>query len=105
MNAAPDAYRTPTATPDPHSNTKGHSNPRRASKKRGYEEPRIARGTTNPVGYRPPTDPRLPPKSHESIAAVDDTDGRSCEPGDDDPPAVEGSAGRPRTRKEPLPTT
>lgn len=43
--------------------------------------------------------------SQESIAAVYDTEGRPYGPGDDDPPALEGSAGRRRPRKEALPTT
>jgi transposase-like protein len=43
--------------------------------------------------------------SQESIVAVYDSDSRPCGPGDDDPPALEGSAGRRRTRKETLPTT
>lgn len=41
--------------------------------------------------------------SQESIAAIYENEGRPCGPGDDDPPALEGSAGRRRTRKEALP--
>ncbi len=43
--------------------------------------------------------------SQESIASIYDDDGRPCGPGDDDPPALQGSAGRRRTRKEALATT
>lgn len=41
--------------------------------------------------------------SQESIAAIYENEGRPCGSGDDDPPALEGSAGRRRTRKEALP--
>lgn len=43
--------------------------------------------------------------SQESIQAIYENDGRPCGPGDDDPPALEGSADRRRTTKEALTTT
>ena len=42
--------------------------------------------------------------SQESIDQLYPDDDRPCGPGDDDPPALEGSAGRRRTRKEALTT-